>query len=288
VIDDRVVATTASIGVAVCPHDSIDADELSRAAAIALAAAKSEGCDTCRLYAAEMAENLSARCQIGRDLARAISDDQLTLHYQPLFSIGTGHIVGFEALLRRNHPERGRIPPAEFIPIAEETGLIVAIGRWVLNCACADAARWPADCRLAVNLSAVQFRAMSLVDDVRSALEDSGLDPRRLELEVTETALLSGTERTIGQLRELHTLGLSIAMDDFGTGYPSLGYLRTAVRVRSDQDRPQFRRAARQRPRQRHARRGDGIPRPLPRRRDHGEGRRDAPATRGVARHGLR
>jgi len=150
----------------------------------------------------------------------------LELHYQPLVCIRDGRFCGFEALVRWNHPERGRIPPLEFIPIAEDTGLIVPIGRWVLNEACREAVSWDNDMRIAVNLSPVQFREASLVDDIKLALKKTGLPPSRLELEITETVMMQNAEQTILKLTELNAMGVKISMDDFGTGYSSLNYLR--------------------------------------------------------------
>jgi EAL domain-containing protein (putative c-di-GMP-specific phosphodiesterase class I) len=152
--------------------------------------------------------------------------DEFELHYQPVINLASGEVSGFEALLRWNHPSRGRISPDEFIPLAEEIGLIVPIGAWVLRQACAEAVKWPHHLNVAVNLSPVQFRSRRLVFDVVAALADSGLLPNRLELEITETLMLLNTEATLATLHELRELGLRISMDDFGTGYSSLNYLR--------------------------------------------------------------
>jgi diguanylate cyclase (GGDEF)-like protein len=226
VIADHVIVTSVSAGVAICPSDGETAEELIRNADLALHNAKLEGRNTCRLFAPEHAEQIAARRRIELDLARAVLNDQLALHYQPLVNVPSRQIVGFEALLRWHHPELGMVSPAEFIPIAEETGLIAPIGRWVLRQACEEAMRWPDSLRVAVNLSATQFKTSSLVGEIKEALHTSGLPPHRLELEVTETALLHNTENTVSQLREIGAMGARIAMDDFGTGYSSLNYLR--------------------------------------------------------------
>jgi EAL domain-containing protein (putative c-di-GMP-specific phosphodiesterase class I) len=152
---------------------------------------------------------------------------ELELHYQPQVSVETGRLTGFEALLRWQHPERGLVPPSEFVPLAEETGLIVRIGEWVLRAACREAARWPGELSLAVNLSPVQFKSQRLLDAVRDALAQSGLNPARLELEITEGVLLQESGTTLAILHALRRLGVRIAMDDFGTGYSSLSYLRS-------------------------------------------------------------
>jgi EAL domain-containing protein (putative c-di-GMP-specific phosphodiesterase class I) len=159
-------------------------------------------------------------------LRGALAREELRLEYQPLVNIATEQIIGFEALLRWDHPDRGVVGPAEFIPVAEETGLIIPIGEWVLRRACQDAATWPADVRIAVNLSPVQFRSQNLVQAVFSALAASHLAPTRLDLEITETVLLNDSETTLAILHQLKNLGVGISMDDFGTGYSSLSYLQ--------------------------------------------------------------
>ena len=156
-----------------------------------------------------------------------MQSDELELHYQPLVDLASGEVTGFEALMRWQHPERGMIPPVEFIPVAEETGLIAPLGAWVLRQACADAARWPRHVKVAVNLSPVQFRHGNLLAQVMDALQASGLSPQRLELEITETLLLDNSEHVLATLHALRALGVRISMDDFGTGYSSLSYLRS-------------------------------------------------------------
>jgi EAL domain-containing protein (putative c-di-GMP-specific phosphodiesterase class I) len=160
------------------------------------------------------------------ELRRALEAGEFHLVFQPQIRLGTSELTGFEALLRWNSATRGAISPADFIPIAEETGLIVPLGEWVLRSACATAVKWPGHIKIAVNLSPVQFRARGLVAMVTSALAGAGLDPRRLELEVTETALLEDDEATVAILHQLRKLGVRVSLDDFGVGYSSLGYLR--------------------------------------------------------------
>jgi diguanylate cyclase (GGDEF)-like protein len=225
-VDELMLTSTASIGCAIAPENGNTAKDLLRNADIALYCAKADGRNTCRLFSSEMSEHLIERRRIEEELSNAISGGELELHYQPLVSIKTGRFCGFEALVRWNHPERGRIPPLDFIPIAEDTGLIVPIGRWVLNEACREAAKWRDDLRIAVNLSPIQFREASLVDDIKLALKKTGLDPNRLELEITETVMMQSGEQTIAKLKEINALGVKISMDDFGTGYSSLNYLR--------------------------------------------------------------
>lgn len=225
-IEDQQISITISIGCAVAPHDATTPGELLKHADLALYKAKADGRDTFRLFAPEMAEEMSNRRQLEEDLTHAIARGELELHYQPLNKIENGSICGFEALLRWNHKERGRIAPMDFIPIAEDSGLILSIGEWVLEEACREAATWDSSIRIAVNLSPVQFRDAHLVDKVRRALRSSGIKPERLELEITETVMMQTGEATIQKLHDLHQLGVKISMDDFGTGYSSLSYLK--------------------------------------------------------------
>jgi diguanylate cyclase (GGDEF)-like protein len=225
-VDDIFLSSTASIGCALAPTDGSTANDLLRNADIALYCAKADGRNTSKLFAPEMSEQLIERRRTEEELSNAIAAGELELHYQPLVSISSGSFCGFEALVRWNHPERGRIPPLDFIPIAEDTGLIVPIGRWVLNKACHEAASWENEQRIAVNLSSIQFREASLVDDIRLALKQSGLEAERLELEITESVMMQNGEQTIAKLKEINGLGVKISMDDFGTGYSSLSYLR--------------------------------------------------------------
>jgi diguanylate cyclase (GGDEF)-like protein/PAS domain S-box-containing protein len=215
----------ASIGISVAPDDGDDADELLKKADIALYRAKEDGRGTYRFFEAEMDARMQRRRALELDLRKALPLHQFEVHYQPLLNLENNEISGFEALVRWRHPERGMVQPNDFIPLAEETGLIGPIGNWVLNQACSDALKWPDHVKIAVNLSPVQFNK-TLVLDVIFALSRSGLAPNRLELEITETVLMQDTDSTIGVLNQLRDLGVRIAMDDFGTGYSSLSYLR--------------------------------------------------------------
>jgi len=214
-----------SIGIAVAPDHGLDADELMKCADLALYGAKAKGRGAYQLFEPAMEEQARARHALEADLRGALEAREFHLMFQPQVRLDTSELTGFEALLRWRHPRRGMVSPAEFIPIAEETGLIVPIGEWVLRAACATAASWP-DVTIAVNLSPVQFRARGLVGLVTSALAEAGLPPHRLELEVTETALLDDSEATIEILHQLRALGLRVSLDDFGVGYSSLSYLR--------------------------------------------------------------
>jgi diguanylate cyclase (GGDEF)-like protein/PAS domain S-box-containing protein len=215
-----------SVGVAIYPNHGTDAATLLSNADAALYRAKAEGRGTVRFFEAEMDEALRERRTLQRDLQSAVADGELVLHYQPQALIG-GEIVGFEALVRWRHPTRGIIAPGTFIPIAEDSGLIIAIGEWVLREACREAASWPTPLNIAVNLSPVQFRHGDLPALVHSVLLETGLAPARLELEVTESVLIGDFPRALSILRRLKSLGVRIAMDDFGTGYSSLSYLQS-------------------------------------------------------------
>ena len=216
----------ASVGVACAPNDGNDPEELLRNADLALYAAKADGKATFRRYNPALDERTRERRVLEAGLRRALVEGQLELYYQPLVDARSGRITSAEALVRWRHPERGLIPPSDFIELAEETGLIVPLGEWVLRTACAEAATWPDDISVAVNLSPSQFRAGSLAVVVGRTLEKAGLKPQRLELEITEGVLLTDETGTLQTLKELRKLGLRISMDDFGTGYSSLSYLR--------------------------------------------------------------
>ena len=215
-----------SIGIAMSPDDSRDSHELLKQADIALYRSKTEGKGLFRFFETDMHMRLQARHALETDLRSALQNNQFSLHYQPLVDITDNSIVGCEALLRWNHPSRGFIPPSDFIPLAEETGLIVSIGEWVLQEACAEAANWPSHVRVAVNLSPVQFRSGRLLQSILSALTRANLPACRLELEITESVLFADNEYNIDVLEKLRAAGVSISMDDFGTGYSSLSYLR--------------------------------------------------------------
>ncbi|MGI4941808.1 MAG: bifunctional diguanylate cyclase/phosphodiesterase [Janthinobacterium lividum] len=216
----------ASVGVACAPDDGEDPAELLRNADLALYAAKADGRATFRRYDPALDERTRERRALEAGLRQALVEGQLEVHYQPLVNTRSGRITSAEALVRWRHPERGLIPPSDFIGLAEETGLIVPLGEWVLRAACAEATTWPNDISIAVNLSPSQFRAGSLAILVGNTLGETGLDPRRLELEITEGVLLNDEKATLQTLQQLRTLGVRISMDDFGTGYSSLSYLR--------------------------------------------------------------
>jgi diguanylate cyclase (GGDEF)-like protein len=215
-----------SVGIAIAPSDGINPDQLTRNADLALYRAKSEGRGTYRFFEPEMDERLHARRNLERDLRNALDNGELALHYQPLVNLERDEICGFEALLRWTHPERGEISPAEFIPIAEETGLILPVGEWVLRQACTDAASWPNHLKVAVNFSATQFKRRNLVETIINALGEAGMPPQKLELEITESVMLQDEDGAFAVLTRLHDLGVKLALDDFGTGYSSLSNLR--------------------------------------------------------------
>ena len=217
----------ASIGIAVAPADGRDSDTLMKNADLALYRAKGEGRGACRYFEPGMDAAIQERRTIEVGLRLALTRNELRLVYQPLLSLSENRINGLEALLRWDHPERGTVTPGEFVPVAEETGLIVPIGEWVLREACTAAASWPEDITVAVNLSPIQFKNRNLVHHITNAISDAGIAPRRLEIEVTESLLLSDSDLTIKILHQLRKLGVRISMDDFGTGYSSLSHLRS-------------------------------------------------------------
>jgi diguanylate cyclase (GGDEF)-like protein/PAS domain S-box-containing protein len=221
------VVVSASIGLALSPSDGTTSEQLLRNADMALYRAKSEGRSAFRFFEPTMDARLQARRLLELDLRKALENGEFELLYQPQLVAATEVVTGCEALLRWRHPARGLVPPAEFIPLAEEIGLIVPIGDWVLRTACAEAASWPVPISIAVNLSPAQFKSRTLVDSVVSAVIQSGLGPSRLELEITESVLLHDNEATLAILHELRNFGIRISMDDFGTGYSSLSYLRS-------------------------------------------------------------
>ncbi|NMX41220.1 EAL domain-containing protein [Pseudomonas veronii] len=225
-VDEQDVFISASIGIALAPNDANGVTELLRYADIALYEAKAAGRNTWRFYSGEMNARIIERRRLESDLRFAIKHAELRLHFQPRYRISDGQMVGAEALVRWQHPERGLIAPDTFIPIAEESGLILSLSDWVLETACACAAQWPDELFVSVNLSPTEFKRGNLVERVRYALNKSGIEPTRMELEITESVML---EDAVGALEVMHTLkhlGIRIAMDDFGTGYSSLSYLR--------------------------------------------------------------
>ena len=226
-IDGHQVIIGTSIGIAVGPMDGTTPEQLMRNADLALYRAKGDGRGTFHFFEPAMDAMMQARRVMEHDLRRALANGEFELHYQPMSNLSNDEIIGFEALLRWRHPEKGMIQPNAFIPLAEEIRLIVPLGEWVIREACATAADWPGVLKIAVNLSAAQFRSPELVNVVFSALASSGLAPHRLELEITESILLEGTERTLAILHQLRGFGVRIAMDDFGTGYSSLSYLQS-------------------------------------------------------------
>jgi diguanylate cyclase (GGDEF)-like protein/PAS domain S-box-containing protein len=226
-IDGHQVVVGVSIGIAIAPTDGHEPDVLMKNADLALYRSKADGGGVYRYFEAEMDARMQARRALELDLRKAIVNGEFELYYQPIVDVKTQKITSCEALVRWHHPERGIVAPMEFIPLAEETGLIVPIGEWVLRQACKEAAGWPAHVTIAVNLSPAQFKTQGLVQTVTSALAESCLPPGRLELEITELVLLQDNNGAFAILHELRDLGIKIAMDDFGTGYSSLGYLRS-------------------------------------------------------------
>ena len=220
------LSTDASIGIALAPQDGTDLDQLIKNADLAMYGAKAGGRRTHRFFEPAMDACAKARLAMEQDLRQALIDGGFEIHYQPLVDLHRNEVTGCEALLRWRHPERGMVSPAEFIPVAEDTGMIVELGEWVLKTACAEAAGWPAHIRLAVNVSPVQLKYQTLALKITSALAASGLAPSRLELEITEAVLIGDDETALAILHQLRAIGVRIALDDFGTGYSSLSYLK--------------------------------------------------------------
>ncbi len=214
-----------SVGIVAIPRDGDDPALLMRRANLALQSARMSGPGAWSVFDSGMGQVADHRQWIESELGGAFERGDFDVHYQPQCNLGSGEIIGYEALLRWNHPERGAIPPAEFVPVAEETGMIAPLGQWVLERACADARHFDEDCPVAVNISPVQFVNRDFVANVRAVLDRTGLDPRRLELEVTETAMMIDRERAAAIFRELADMGIAVAIDDFGTGYSNLAYL---------------------------------------------------------------
>jgi len=226
-LDGHSVVIGASIGIAMAPGDGDDSEKLLKSADMALSRAKQDARGSFAFFEAALDAKAQSRRKIEVELRDAIQNDVLRPYYQPLIDLQSGRITGFEALVRWPHAERGMVSPAEFIPVAEDTGLINPLGGLMLRRACLDAAAWPDDVRIAVNLSPLQFRGGNLLSMVTEALKGSGLPPRRLELEITETLLLEKSAQVLATLHALRALGVRISMDDFGTGYSSLSYLRS-------------------------------------------------------------
>jgi diguanylate cyclase (GGDEF)-like protein/PAS domain S-box-containing protein len=226
-VEDQEVFVSASIGISMAPNDSTQAAELLRYADIALYEAKSAGRNTWRFYANEMNTKIIERRQLENDLRHGIKHGELRLHFQPRYRIADGKMVGAEALVRWQHPKRGLVSPDTFIPIAEETGLILPLSNWVLTTACDHAARWPKKLFVSVNLSPTEFQRGNLVERIEKAITTTGLEAQRLELEVTESVMLEDALGALEVMRALKRVGVRLAMDDFGTGYSSLSYLRS-------------------------------------------------------------
>lgn len=226
-VEGHQVASGASIGIAVSPGDGLDPDILLKNADLALYRAKQDGRGVFRFFEPALDAAARKRREMELDLREALQTGQFRLNYQPIFDLKADRIGGFESLLRWHHPTRGNVPPAEFVPVAEDCGLIIGIGAWVMHEACRQAASWPDHIRVAVNVSPLQFRAAGFADVIFQALAVSGLPPARLEVEITESVFLDGEETVVALLHRLRAMGVRVALDDFGTGYSSLSYLRS-------------------------------------------------------------
>jgi diguanylate cyclase (GGDEF)-like protein len=226
-LDGHQIVADISIGISVAPVDATEPDQLLKNADMALYGAKADGRGAYRFFESEMDARMQQRRELEMDLRKALANGEFQLYYQPLVDLQSNDITGFEALLRWHHPVRGLISPASFIPLAEDTGLIIPLGEWVLRRACEETAAWPGDVKVAVNLSPAQLKSRNLVQVVMSALAESGMAATRLQLEITESVLMQNTFATLATLHQLRALGVQIAMDDFGTGYSSLSYLRS-------------------------------------------------------------
>jgi diguanylate cyclase (GGDEF)-like protein len=248
-LSDHHIIIDTSIGIAISPSDGTDSDQLIKKADMALYGAKGGGRGTYRFFEPEMDARMTVRRNLENDLRKALVRGEFELYYQPLVNLERNEISGCEALVRWHHSERGMISPAEFIPIAEESGLITRLGEWVIRTACAEAATWPNDLKVSVNVSPAQFKSQNIARTIMNALAAASLPAQRLEIEITEAILMQQTETTLATLHQLRELGVRIAMDDFGTGYSSLGYLRSFpfdkikidqsfIRALSDQDEP--------------------------------------------------
>jgi diguanylate cyclase (GGDEF)-like protein len=227
-IDGKRAIIGTSVGIAIAPYDGIEREEITRASDLALYAAKNGGRGQFRFYSSDLRDEEEERALLLKDLREALASEQLQLHYQPVVRTSDHVVVGFEALMRWEHPERGPVSPDIFIPAAEESNLINQLGEWALRRACADAASWPETVRVAVNVSAVQFNNVNFVSVVTNALAAAEMTPDRLELELTESVFMGDSEQTDRTFQSLKHLGVRLALDDFGTGYSSLSYLRSA------------------------------------------------------------
>jgi diguanylate cyclase (GGDEF)-like protein len=227
IIEGHDVTVGASVGIAILQPGEMNAEAALKCADLAMYSAKSGGRGTFRMFDPQMDAAVQTRRSLERDMRTALAGGDFSLFYQPLVNLQTRKVTAFEALMRWHHPERGTVAPSEFIPVAEEIGLILPLGEWALRQACMEAIRWPDEINLSVNLSPLQFAKGNLVSTVMSALASSGLPANRLELEITESVLLEKSDRNIGILNHLRSLGVRISMDDFGTGYSSIGYLRS-------------------------------------------------------------
>ncbi len=226
-VDGHEVTVGASVGIAIASPGGINSEDFLKSADLAMYSAKSEGRGTYRVFDPQMDAMVQSRRSLERDMRTGLAQGSFSLFYQPLVNLKTKKVTAFEALMRWQHAERGSVPPSEFIPVAEEMGLIIQLGEWALRQACVEAVGWPEDIRVCVNLSSLQFSKGNLVSTVVNALAASGLPASRLELEITESVLLEKSERNIEILNQLRELGVRISMDDFGTGYSSIGYLRS-------------------------------------------------------------
>ena len=224
-LDGHQVTVDISIGISMAPNDATKLDELMKTADMALYEAKNAGRGTYRYYEPEINVRIQARAKLEQELESAFANGEFELFYQPIANLDDDKITSFEALLRWNHPERGLVSPAEFIPVAEDMGLIIPLGEWVLRTACAEAATWPDNIQVAVNISSIQLTNKNLINAVVGAIAAAGIEPSRLELEITESVLIENTAANLATLKSLHDLGVRFVMDDFGTGYSSLSYL---------------------------------------------------------------
>ncbi len=225
-IDGQTVTSTASVGVARCSEEPCEADELMRRADLALHAAKAKGRDHVALFDQQLDREMQERRRIEHELREAIKHDELRVYYQPVIDLDNGATVAYEALVRWEHPERGMLPPLQFLTVAENTGLIIPLGDWVIRRALNEMAKWDSEIRIAINLSPSQIRSAHLLNSVIKALAESGIDPCRVEFEITEHVILEHNDVALATLTRLREMGMSIALDDFGTGYSSLSYLR--------------------------------------------------------------